>query len=416
MSRKALRVFEHEKLHVSESGDAIRPHEFDALLKFNDENGSQYFDVGHKHLRAKSFVGYIEVGKLAIEILPKADRGATQSATVWRDGLIEMLHVALGLRLERHPDAAQEVSQARLIDLIAQAFLAEVEPLLHEGLAKGYRTEQSNGAVFRGRLKIADQIRENAARADRFFVEYQTFDHDIIVNRLLAAALHALSWAALSPSVAARVEDNLARFPDVTTSQVTAATFERVRFSRSTTRYRHALTYARMILAHQGPQLRGGRQRVFALLFNMNLLWERYIAVLLRRVVPAGLSVHTQEHHDFWAPQSHVVRQVKPDIVIRSEPNTSAVLVIDTKWKVPKNGLPSDEDLKQMFVYNELLGGAKSILLYPRTTASFYATGDYVSKNHKCEQCHVGLFDGARWSNEVIKQQLGDLLRHEQQG
>ena len=32
-------------------------------------------------------------------------------------------------------------------------------------------------------------------------------------------------------------------------------------------------------------ELRAGRARVFALLFDMNLLWERYIAVLLRRVV-----------------------------------------------------------------------------------------------------------------------------------
>ena len=38
-----------------------------------------------------------------------------------------------------------------------------------------------------------------------------------------------------------------------------------------------------MILAHQGPRLRSGRAPVFALLFDMNALWEHYIAVLLRR-------------------------------------------------------------------------------------------------------------------------------------
>ena len=122
---------------------------------FNDAHHRQYFEIGHKHLRATSFVGYIEVGDLSIEILPKADRDASPSTAMWRDGLLEMLRVALGLRLQPLPSAAQRLTRSRLLDLIAQAYLAELAPLLHVGLAKGYRTTQSNGPVFRGRLKIS---------------------------------------------------------------------------------------------------------------------------------------------------------------------------------------------------------------------------------------------------------------------
>ena len=203
--------------------------------------------------------------------------------------------------------------------MLAQAYLAELQPLLHEGLAKGYRTTQANGAVFLGRLKIAEHLRENAARADRFFVEYQTFDHDIAVNRVLAAALEALSWCALSPSEACEVDACLARLPEIQLGGVTNAMIERIRLTRATQRYANALTYARMILAQQGPHLRAGRERVFALLFDMNTLWERYIVTLLRRAAPAGIHVHAQESHDFWAPQDHAVRRVKPDIVVRAE-------------------------------------------------------------------------------------------------
>jgi len=353
------------------------------------------------------------VGDLSIEILPKADRNDTSASEVWSSGLLEMLRVALGLRLDQLAGASQKVTNSRLLDLIAQAYLAELEPLLREGLAKGYRTTSANGAVFKGRLKIADHLRDNIAHADRFFVEFETFDQDILVNRLLAAALDALSWCALSDGVARAVDASLSRFPELQHRTVTTESFDRVRLTRSTQRYSHALTYARLILSHRGPQLRAGRERVFALLFDMNALWEKYIAVLLRRVAPATVYVNTQERHVFWTPAQHGVRKIRPDIVLREpviDATSRVVLVIDTKWKVPTNGLPSDDDLKQMFVYNELLGGARSILLYPRTATSFHSSGNYSNRDHTCEQQHIGLFAGAKWSTAVIKEQLRELL------
>jgi 5-methylcytosine-specific restriction enzyme subunit McrC len=410
---RTVEIFEHQRLELTEAGPGLRRAEFDALVRFNDAHRGQYFKVGYQHLRARQFVGFVGVGELSIEILPKADRGAALPNAVWREGLLEMLRVALGLRLAPLASAAQQLTRNRLVDLLARAYLAELAPLLHEGLAKGYRTTQSNGAVFRGRLKIAEHLRENVARADRFYVEYQTFDHDIAVNRVLAAALEALSWCALSPSVACDVDACLARLPEIQLGGVTSGMIERIRLTRATQRYANALTYARMILAQQGPHLRAGRERVFALLFDMNTLWERYIVTLLRRAAPAGIHVHAQESHDFWTPLDHDVRRVRPDIVVRAEGaggTGRALLVIDTKWKLPPKGLPSDDDLKQMFVYNELLGGPRSMLLYPETSTSFAAAGIYAKKQHTCEQRHVGLCQGGTWSSPAIKQQLGLLL------
>lgn len=409
MSR-TLEVFEHGKLPVSDVGDGLRPHELEALLAFNDAHGGQYFEAGHRHLRTKSFVGYVEVDDLSIEILPKADRGGDADAHVWRTGLLEMLHVAMGMKLAPLPEAGQRMTRPRLLDLIARAFVDELEPLFREGLAKGYRTTRSNGAVFRGRLAMSEHLRDNVARADRFFVEYQTFDHDIAANQVLAAALDLLSWCALSPGTACAVDAALSRFPELSLAGVTAGTCDRVRLGRATQRYAQALVYARMVLAQRGPQLRHGRERVFALLFDMNQLWERYIAALLRRVAPPGLEISTQERCDFWLPELRETKRVKPDIVVR-DAGGNTLLVIDTKWKVPGQGLPSDDDLKQMFVYNELLGSARSMLLYPRTAISSDAGGAFAARPHRCEQVHVGVFEPPmRWSTAAVKQGLAELL------
>jgi 5-methylcytosine-specific restriction enzyme subunit McrC len=406
MSR-TLRVFEHDRIKVGEGG--LRPQELDALLRFNDEHAAGYFEAGYKHLRTKSYVGYVEVGDVAIEILPKADRHSVNDAHPWREGLLEMLKVAGGLDLERLPNASQKLSRRSLIEIIAQAYLAELEPLLREGLARGYRTIESNGTVFRGRLKVVEHIRANLVRADRFYVAYQSFDHHIAINRVLLAGLDVLSWLALSNSTGCAVEAAMARFPELSVAGVDATALHRLHLNRATQRYAGALTYARMILAHQGPQLRAGRERVFALLFDMNALWERYIAVLMRKVAPPGCHVHAQEQHAFWLPQQRNVRKVKPDIVVRDEGGDS-LLVIDTKWKVPSNGQPSDDDLKQMFVYNELLGCSRSILLYPRTGSSSAAHGSFATGGHGCAQDHVGVIEGAHWSTPAVMEQLREML------
>jgi len=410
---RTLRVFEHDRILLGGAG--LRQAEFDALVRFNDDHGGWYFDVGHKHLRTRQYVGYLEAGDVAIEILPKADRDATADKQPWREGLLEMLKVASGLALERLPSASQSLSRHPLIEILGRAYPAEPELLLREGLAKGHRSVEANGPVFRGRLKVIEHIRANAARADRFYVAYQTFDHHTPINRVLLAALDALSWCALSPGTAGAVEATIGQFPDLAIAGVDAAAIDRIRLTRATHRYAAALTYARMILAHQGPQLRAGRARVFALLFDMNTLWERYIAALVRRAAPAGTEVHTQEQHAFWEPQPRGVRRVRPDIVLRSAAG-QALLVLDTKWKVPKNGAPSDDDLKQMFVYNELLHAERAVLLYPQTRASVETSGRYAGKAHGCEQRQVGVLDGVHWSTPAIVQQLTRLLARAEPG
>lgn len=417
MSR-TLEVFEHGILRVADVGDAVRPSEFEALIKFNDRHSGSFFEIGHNRIKAKNYVGYVEVGDLSIEILPKADKGNAVGSQVWRAGLIDMLQVALGLDLHHVSDGSQQLTRGRLLDLIARAYATELEVLIREGFAKGYRTTESNGVVFRGRLKIAEHLRENIARADRFFVEYQTFDHEIPINQVLAAALDTLMSCALSSSVAWATKTCLARFPELRVAGVTIATVDRIRLTRATQRYAKALIYARMILAHQNPNLRSGGDRVFAMLFDMNLLWERYIATLLRRAAPSGIRISTQELIALWLPHGHSARSVKPDIVVSARSATLTVepaarpatlLVIDTKWKVPDKG-PSEDDLKQMFVYNELFGSPRSILLYPQASLSTAMSGVYSNKEHRCEQMQVGVLANAQWSSAAIKAQLAQLV------
>ncbi len=376
-------------------------------------HGGKFFRLGHKSITTTQFVGYIEVGSLAIEILPKADREPARGAqgTAWRQGLLEMLRAATDLRLESPSPASQLAGRSTLLELIARRFVDEVERLLHEGLAKGYRDEEANGPTFRGKLLFPQQIRDNLVRADRFYVRYSTFDRDIVVNRILRETLDELRGLALSGGLAARAAACAATFPDVRGLRLGPETFDRTVLGRSTARYRDALILARMLSEQRAPELRAGGSPVFALLFDMNLLWERYVASLFRRAAGRRVDVATQEENVLWREPGSASRTVRPDLVVRTPDRKTVLLVADTKWKVEPTGIPSDDDLKQMFVYAELLDAPRAILLYPSTGPATGKSGRFALRGRVCETRHLGVVEQRAWLGGPMQQQVEALLQ-----
>lgn len=91
--KKLIRVFEYEKLHLEgyKNGLLSVP-QFDALVKYNQKNDSRFFTVIHKGIKLKQYVGVIQVGKLTIEVLPKADRkqASEENKSVWHQVLFQM--------------------------------------------------------------------------------------------------------------------------------------------------------------------------------------------------------------------------------------------------------------------------------------------------------------------------------------
>ena len=139
----------------------------------------------------------------------------------------------------------------------------------------------------------------------------------------------------------------LLRFPKMPkTPPIQASTFDRLGGGRKLEHYRDALGLAKLILLNFSPDLRRGEDDVLAILFDMNVLWERFIYRILQRDLgDSGYKVSYQNAKKFWN-----TRLVKPDLVLITPLDEK--IVIDTKWKLIRDGRPSDADLKQMFVYN----------------------------------------------------------------
>jgi len=156
-----------------------------------------------------------------------------------------------------------------------------------------------------------------------------------------------------------------------------------------------------MLLLNYRPDIISGNNHILAILFDMNGLWEEFIYRQLSRYKPDNLQIQAQNSKSFWKLDgSQSYKKIRPDIVVYNHITDSSV-ILDTKWKIPDNNIPSDSDLKQMFVYNEYWSGKQALLVYPNhsyTEEPVYFGGKFVRQtdaesNHNCGILKVSVLD-----------------------
>jgi len=410
-----IQVFEHQTLKVDEDSPFKQSH-FHALERYGYKTKEKYYSVGNNRIKFSNYVGVIQVKNLTIEILPKADNNNTEdSKTRWHNALISMLKECNLIKIDFLSNAKLKLQSASILDLYYDLFLTESEKILKHGLKKNYRTAQQNLNTVKGKILFTKQIRKNAFHGERFFVEHKIFDVNNPLNQILLKALLILKTLGHNANHNIRINRLLLNLEGISEKNVTAKWFEKLKFDRNTERYRSVITLAKLIILKYSPDLKGGNENVLAILFDMNMLFEKYIykklKVLQSDIDIPIVKVKDQNRTVFWES-----RGLRADILVMSD--NEKTIVIDTKWKVLKDNKPSDSDLKQMFVYNLHYNTSLSILLYPKTSVETLEKKPFKHKNFEdlhCQVAFTNLFNengelnrdlGVKIYNELLKGEL----------
>lgn len=356
-----IQVFEHSFLPIGKDGFEQR--HFVALSKLNALHDYQYFDLKHNGVVFKQFVGVIQVDNLTIEILPKIDRYESEdkeSKAKWRDVLLDMLKVTRKLKIQQVGQAHVSKQSIHLLDIYFEWFLSEVQLLIHQGLIKQYYKETGNVKALKGKLQFAGHIQKNLVHKERFYTTHQVYEKDHLIHQILGQALDIIAQLSKGSYLYSRCKTVQLDFPEVKAIKTTEAIFSKVPKSRKTFPYETALSIARLIILNYAPNISSGSEKMLALLFDMNSLWQEYVLVRLKQAAQdTGIEVYGQKSKDFWNNIS-----IRPDIVLQK--GGVVLLIIDTKWKNIDQAKPSTHDLRQMYVYNDYWNSSKSLLLYPR--------------------------------------------------
>lgn len=354
-------VFEHEALYLDRGVQPLSPEQLKALQLFFKEKNFPYYSLVHNGVRFCEYVGVIKIGGLTVEVLPKADKN--NSETYWRTILIDMMR-SIGLL---NPDAPSysnlKIKNVTILDMYLELFIVEVEKLIHQGLIKKYRKTESNHTALKGKLLIGKQITKNAVHQERFYIQHSVYDQQHLLHQILYKALTTVTKMGMALHLTSRCQNVLLGFPEQKEIKISESIFDKIQYDRKSKCYRTAIDIAKIILLNYHPDLSPGNQHVLALMFDMNMLWEKFVFKSLQRNAPDGFEISGQVSKDFWKPETGYTKTIRPDIVIKKEGKVWAVL--DTKWKNIGNSNPSDDDLRQLYAYSRYHGNAPSYLVYP---------------------------------------------------
>lgn len=371
-----ITVFEHERLRFDQGEKRISEELFKELDRYHG-SGTPYFKLIHHGVQFTEYVGVLQVGSTLIEVLPKADRHAhTESEEKrWRDILIDMMRAVGGFDIHTTSNANLRIRPNTILDLYFELFVRETEYLLHTGLAKQYRKTEGNRTALKGSLQFAKHIQQNLTHQERFYVRHATYDVEHRLHMILYKTIRLLRRINTNVDLHSRIGSLLLNFPEMPDIRVTESLFQKLAFNRKTQRYRKAIEIAKLILLNYHPDVRSGRNDVLALMFDMNLLWEQFLYVTLRKLPMEGVSVREQVPKNFWKPDTGKFARLQPDILIEWEGGKA---VLDTKWKNLNGKNPAPEDLRQMYVYHEYFSATKAALVYP-DEANFEKNGQFWS-------------------------------------
>ncbi|WP_459828519.1 McrC family protein [Campylobacter concisus] len=314
-------------------------------------------------LQAQNYVGIIQTKSGdSLEILPKIhDNDNSNNKEAVENSkriLLRMLKT-----LKNHPFKNINIANLKslnlpLFEIFISMFLDEVSKLIKIGIKSDYIELEDNLKFLKGKLKISEQIRKNIVHKERFYVCYQEFSIDRAENRLIKSTLEFLYRRSKSSKNQRLIREYLFIFDEISSSSDINADFSRLKLNRQTKHYEQALLWSKIFLQNKSFGPYRGNDVAFALLFDMNTLFESYVGNFIKKKLPNAILQHRGKYlieepkRDFW---------LKPDIFLKDK------FIADAKWKIVKSRDDiSQADLYQLYAYGKKYECGRLYLVYPR--------------------------------------------------
>ena len=324
-----------------------------------------------KIITAKNYVGVITMDDgTTIEILPKIYSCETITDGKVKKLLVDMLKTLRNAPFKSLQTTNVNIEKLNIFEIFIRMFVDEVFYIVKRGLKCDYETIQSNENMFKGKMVFTSQIKHNYAHKERSFVEYDEFNTNRAENKILKATLNYLYKKTASSKNKTDIKTLLSAFSDVDASKDYLSDFSKIVPDRKTADYQTALLWSKVFLMGKSFTSFSGSEVAFALLFPMEMLFESYIAVHMKKMIAQSeytFSAQDKTYHLFDTPKKFLM---KPDIVIKNK-SLDQVFVLDTKWKVLSDAKAnygiSQSDMYQMYAYQKKYQAQNITLLYPLT-------------------------------------------------
>jgi 5-methylcytosine-specific restriction enzyme subunit McrC len=353
----------------------------------NDGNKGILYLEGDR-IRAGSIVGVIATPVATIEVLPKIFKYRDdEEGEKNRTGLIRLLEYVYDI-----PIKLPEAHLRRYKNLL-EYYIRIFADMLYDRLMSNFRRDfvavKDNSRYLKGRLLVAENMRYNYIHKERFFVRYDEFSPDNLLNRILKFTCKLLFDYTTNSQTENILNRCLSFFEEVSDVEVTSDDVECLRITRITEDYRQIIDLVRLFIRYYSPTTEAGRHRSFAIAFDMEELFERFCFRFINRNnkdINDNLSGCSFYRHKSNMTLIDEPKKFKLETDISITEGNDTKVIIDTKYKELKEATEggrykehrgiSQGDLYQLFAYLKKYKCQNGILLYPQ-----YDNGFRINKN-----------------------------------
>ncbi len=252
-----------------------------------------------------------------------------------------------------------------LLELLIRLFAQRLQAQVRAGLSRFYCRHEDDLSRLRGKMDLTRQFTKLAASPQKLACRYDEFTADTSLNRLLLCAVIFLQRRSVRAGTQRLLNEILAHFSEVQLVSACEALAGKFVLDRVNQQWSVLARLARQFLLSEYQTAHGSNREGIALLFDMNVLFEYYVAALVGKAcLPLGYEVNTQGPNACLTSDNGF--RMKPDVHVK---HGADVFVLDTKWKKLDPGKPNfgvdEKDAYQMHAYAHVYKSCATILLYP---------------------------------------------------
>lgn len=348
----------------------------------------KYFSFDWGTLKTRQYCGILNIEGENIYLLPKISNKEEKTNL---DIFIYMLIYAYDMQLENEDIASCRNENQTILEVFVQLFAKQLFRELQMGVYKEYITEEDNLTTLRGKYLVNENIRHNFTNS-KIYCEYDVFSMNNELNQFFLYAIKTLQHFVKDIRVLKQCE--------LVLDEVEYRSFDIESFSthfhRLNYRFQESFEFALLLLKQSIP-LFSKENKSFAFLFDMNILFEKFVGKMFQEIDPS-----TELQNE----------KVCSDLVLRPDILTDR-MIVDTKYKKlgAKNEIKQSDKL-QMYAYGKNFGQKDTMLLYPRHLEhfNFALKLDEVNLFVKSLELNVECF-GYEEYIEIMRSKIRELLR-----
>lgn len=279
-----------------------------------------------------NYVGFIKLSTVSIEILPKIYINSSDYDGS-RKALLNMLNKSGIVKFNYSSLSMLNIYDMNLNEILSLIFAKTLQKQLSRGAYLEYINIEENTKSLKGRILVKDHIKNISRGSSNVFCKFEEFSINNKLNKIFKTCIYKIVRNVKNFETIKILSHMQVVFSEVNYIDTSSKDNLDYKFTRLSSRFEESFLLAKMILGSYSSIGNKGSDKSFAILFEMNNVYERYITNLLRRNLDKYI-IHSQHNKYKLLRNENTDKDIFSlilDIVI--EVDNKERLIIDTKWK-----------------------------------------------------------------------------------